>query len=363
MAQIVRVARPRIDAFLKPLLGRDSLRIVFTGAGTSAFGGEIVAPRLSQVLRRRVDAVATTDIVSAPACVFGDDVPTLLVSFARSGNSPESVAATEVADRMLSEAHHLIITCAADGELAWRHRGRSRSLVLVAPPQANDEGFAMTSSITSMVLAALAVFLGDDALDVAALAAGAQQVLDREDRIAALAALLPGRLEFLGSGPLAGAGRESALKSLELTAGETAAFFDTPMGLRHGPKSVLTPGALAVVYLSSDPYTRAYDLDITAELRGSLGDDNVVTLGAPGEGAADGRTEPLGGVPTLEIPALAGLDDAQRAIVDLVFAQLFALHSSAARGLTPDNPFPSGVLNRVVQGVTIHPLAGRAGAN
>jgi tagatose-6-phosphate ketose/aldose isomerase len=36
--------------------------------------------------------------------------------------------------------------------------------------------------------------------------------------------------------------------------------------------------------------------------------------------------------------------------------QIFAFESSLARGLTPDNPNTTGTVNRVVQGVRIHPL-------
>ena len=100
--------------------GQD-LRVVLTGAGTSAFAGEILAPALSRRTGRRVDAIATTDIVSNPEECFADDRPTLLVSFARSGNSPESVAATEFADRILSECHHLVLTCDRSGRLYEKH--------------------------------------------------------------------------------------------------------------------------------------------------------------------------------------------------------------------------------------------------
>src|SRR5215217_9239363 len=51
--------REDANAFLQPLLGLPDLRIVLTGAGTSAFVGEILAPALSLRLGRRVDAVAT----------------------------------------------------------------------------------------------------------------------------------------------------------------------------------------------------------------------------------------------------------------------------------------------------------------
>ena len=90
--EIVSSRREEVGAFLRPLLERPDLRVVLTGAGTSAFAGEILAPALSRRLGRRVDALATTDIVSNPVEHFAEDRPTLLVSFARSGNSPESKA-------------------------------------------------------------------------------------------------------------------------------------------------------------------------------------------------------------------------------------------------------------------------------
>ena len=40
----------------------------------------------------------------------------------------------------------------------------------------------------------------------------------------------------------------------------------------------------------------------------------------------------------------------------MVYAQLIALRASLHQGLRPDNPFPSGEVNRVVQGVTLHSL-------
>ena len=63
--------------------------------------------------------MATTDIVSAPD-LYCTPAPTLLVSFGRSGNSPESIAAVELADARIADVHHLIITCNADGALAQR---------------------------------------------------------------------------------------------------------------------------------------------------------------------------------------------------------------------------------------------------
>ena len=340
--------RPRIDAFLAPLLAGDDLRIVLTGAGTSAFAGQILAPGLSRALRRRVDAVATTDLVSNPREHLAEDLPTLLVSFARSGDSPESLAAVGLADELLSEAWHLVLTCNPDGRL-YRTMSESgagnRSLALLMPEGTNDHGFAMTSSVTSMVLAALTV-LGAEP-DVALLADVAAAVLpDLAKRARTLAEGRADRFVYLGSGPLTGLARESALKLLELTAGRVVSYFDSSLGFRHGPKSVLNDATVAFVYLSNDPHTRRYDLDIARELCETLPDGHVITIGCRDDAGEE----------TWSFPGLHDLPDAVVAPALLLAAQQVALATSRALGLDPDNPFPAQEVNRVVKGVSIHAL-------
>ncbi|WP_314140455.1 SIS domain-containing protein [uncultured Plantibacter sp.] len=347
----IAARREEIDAFLAPLLARPELRIVLTGAGTSAFIGEIAAPALTRTLHRRIDAVATTDIVSNPQESFAEDVPLLLVSFARSGNSPESVAATELADQSLTEVHHLVITCDETGELYRSHHDRASSLTVLMPLRSNDEGFAMTSSFSSMLLSVLLILGGADDAAVQALAAGATTILDhREVDIRALANEGCERVVYIGSGPLTGLARESALKLLELTAGRIVTYYDSALGFRHGPKAVVDDSTLVVVYLSSDPYTRRYDLDIVAELRETLSPERVIAI----------SSEPVADATVYDwvLPELAGLDDAQLAIGYVLVAQLLGLSYSLQLGATPDNPFPSGTVNRVVQGVRIHEFDG-----
>ena len=143
-----------LAAFLNPLLHRPELRIVLTGAGTSAHIGECLAPALTRTLARRVDAISTTDLVASPQSYLTADTPTLMVSFGRSGNSPESMAAIGIADEHLEQCHHLIFTCDAAGAL-YQHATRApRSYVVRLPEASNDRGFAMTSSFTGMLLAA-----------------------------------------------------------------------------------------------------------------------------------------------------------------------------------------------------------------
>jgi tagatose-6-phosphate ketose/aldose isomerase len=343
-AALIRAARHDIDSFLQPLLQRKDLRVILTGAGTSAFAGGVVAPTVARATGRRVESIATTDLVSNPHHYLDAAAPTLLVSFARSGNSPESVAATRLTDQVLRDASHLIITCNADGDLAREHADRAGSLVLTMPPRSDDAGFAMTSSFTSMMLSALLVFLGDDDDAVGAVAHAASKVIDDDwTRIADLARRDIRRLVYLGSGPLAALAQESALKSLELTAGRLVSYHDSSLGFRHGPKAVLDGNTLAVVYISNDPYTRSYDLDIVAELRSALDPSRVVSVSAD-EGA------------DIVLPGLEAVDDGYLAIADVVVAQILALSFALEAGITPDNPFPGGDVNRVVQGVHIHSL-------
>ncbi|MGR5456924.1 tagatose-6-phosphate ketose isomerase, partial [Vibrio alfacsensis] len=75
-------------------------------------------PFLLSGLRCRVESIPTTDLVSNPEQYLDKTRPTLLVSYARSGNSPESVAAVALVDQIVPNCHHLFLTCNANGALA-----------------------------------------------------------------------------------------------------------------------------------------------------------------------------------------------------------------------------------------------------
>lgn len=341
---LLRDQQAAIEAFLAPLLARPDLRIVLTGAGTSAFIGECLAPVLSRALDRCVEAIATTDIVSSPDLYLRADEPTLLVSFGRSGSSPESVAAVDLLDAHVRDAHHLIVTCNAEGHLAGR--AGAGAYVLILPEETHDRAFAMTSSFSAMMLAALSSLGGIAAMDarVPAIADAVAEVLARaEPVVQALAQRDFQRVVYLGSGPFKGLAREAALKLMELSDGAVVTAFDTPLGFRHGPKTIITGQTLAVVFRSNDPLTRRYDEDLIAELRADGRCGAVVVIAAGADETAQ-----------IAVPSLSGAADADLLFPFIVPAQLFGLHVSLRLGLTPDTPNASGTVNRVVQGVRIH---------
>src|SRR3982074_3783153 len=56
----------RVAEFLDPLIARPDVRILLTGAGTSAHIGECLAPALTRTLGRNVEAVPTTGLAASP---------------------------------------------------------------------------------------------------------------------------------------------------------------------------------------------------------------------------------------------------------------------------------------------------------
>lgn len=345
--------RAAIDAFLQPLLAKSRLKIILTGAGTSAFIGEMIVPWLNRHVAAEFASVASTDIVTNPKDYLPTDRPVLLVSFARSGNSPESVAAVDLTNQWVPESYHLVITCNEAGSLYQNGRKSDKTFCVLLPPETHDRGFAMTSSVSTMMASCLAVFAPQHftAQHFSAISERCQAVISAQGDFSTP---LYGdrswkRIVYLGNGGLQGAARESALKVLELTGGKIAAFYDSATGFRHGPKSLIDGETLIVQFIANDPYTRLYDLDLLKELRSENHAMAVVAI-------ADRPDSDIENGAHLYIPGQSRCEDIDLTFCYLIYAQIFALQESFKAGLPPDTPSASGTVNRVVQGVIIHPL-------
>lgn len=341
-----------LGIFLRPLLERPKLRLILSGAGSSSFIGECLAPYLANRMPCGVEAVATTDIVSAPHIYLQRHKPTLLVSFARSGNSPESVAAAELVDRFVDEPYHLIISCNADGALAKYARAAPHSFIFLLPEATHDRSFAMTSSFSCMTYAALATFSGIEAAGerVGAMARAMEYVLSTQtSKMKAVSEQNYERVVVLGSHVFKGLAREAALKLLELTDGEIVAAYDSPMGFRHGPKTIVNSRTLVMIFLSNDPCTRRYDLDLLDELRRNDAAARVLAISAQASVDIDPAEN-------IVIQGLEQAEDIDLLLPFIVAPQLLAFHEALRHGLSPDNPNRSGTVSRVVQGVRIHAL-------
>ena len=343
-----------IAAFLQDIADRhDYIKVILTGAGTSAYVGDTLVPYFKEVYDERkwnFNAIATTDIVANPETYLKKDVATVLVSFARSGNSPESVATVDLAKALVDELYQVTITCAADGKLALQAHGDDRNLLLLQPAASNDAGFAMTSSFTSMMLTALLVFdpteFAVKAERFEVVSSLARKVLENAADVKELVDLDFNRVIYLGAGPFFGLAHEAQLKILELTAGQVATMYESPVGFRHGPKSLINEDTVVLIFGTTSDYTRKYDLDLVREVAGDQIARRVVLLSDQAFGLENVKEVALGcgGV----------LNDIYRVFPYIVYAQLFALLTSLKVENKPDTPSPTGTVNRVVQGVIIH---------
>ncbi|MGQ5514354.1 SIS domain-containing protein [Streptococcus anginosus] len=345
-----------IAAFLNNIDEKyDYIKVILTGAGTSAYVGETLLPYFRKIYDERkwnFNAIATTDIVANPLAYLHKEVTTILVSFARSGNSPESVAAVDLAKDIVKELYQITITCAAEGKLAQQAHGDERNLLLLQPAPSNDAGFAMTSSFTSMMLTALLVFAKTDLVTkeekISALIALSQEMLDSAAAIQKMVSLDYNRVIYLGAGPFFGLAHEAQLKILELTAGQVATMYESPVGFRHGPKSLVNEKTVVVVFGSTDSYTKLYDLDLVREVAGDEIARKVILL--------TDQKENLENVEQVILSSQYLVDDVYRVFPYIVYGQLFALLTALKVKNRPDTPSPTGTVNRVVQGVIIHPF-------
>ena len=362
-AALVETHGRELGAFLRAARchpGGDGM-ILLLGAGTSEYIGTSVEDSMRRNLQVPVQTVPTTSFITHPVDLIIRGRPYLLVHFARSGDSPESLGSYDHARNMLPDSCHLVITCNREGKLARAAAHDDKAFTVLLPERTNDRSLAMTSSFSSMAVAALAVarlesmaaFRGD--IDAAARAAS-RLLTESVDKVQTFAEKAGSRIQFLGTGGCYGAMKESRLKVLEMTDGRIAANVETFLGLRHGPRVFVDRECLVVASVSRDMHRRRYETDLLRDLRAARQGRYTLAL-------CDHVTPDLNGLAD-EILALAptGVDliDDLRVVTDVIVGQLIGLFASLKLGLKPDAPSASGVINRVVSGVHIYPREGPA---
>lgn len=355
LAQIIE-NKDSIQEFINQVIKCDDYDVIFTGAGTSEFVGNALYAYLNKELNYKVKSYGTTDIVATPEAYISKNKPTLLISFGRSGNSPESIGAVEAASVVSNNLYNLFITCNKDGQLSKMSKEVKNCYAINLTEETHDQSFAMTSSFSNMYLAAYLCFNLDKLEEKSELindiATATQNFLDNGFEVVnkIVTEYNFERIVYLGSNVLKGISQESSLKMLELTAGKTVTNFDTPLGFRHGPKSIINDSTLTVVYVSDDEYTYKYELDLIKEISSQRKGNKLVVVTNK---------------PNTELESLCdyiyayninhNLNNVELGLAYITFAQTLSVLKSLSMGLTPDNPCPSGEVNRVVKGVTLYP--------
>lgn len=355
----IRREKDAIRSFISQVTSQYDYDVILTGAGSSEFVGNSILPFLSPLNQYKVKSYATTDIVACPERYLSAEKATLMISFGRSGNSPESVAAVETANIVCDRIFHLFVTCNSAGALSKFAEGRKNCYALNLTSETHDQAFAMTSSFSNMYLAAVLCFLTDRLDEAEAVIKDTAERTEEfhKQGFEQIEELVNGfdfsRIVYLGSNCLKGISQESALKMCELTAGKIMTTYDSTMGFRHGPKSVIAPGSLCVIYLSDDEYTRRYDVDILKEISGERNGNRLLAVSSHDDAQVRQLTDYF-----ICFDNESRHDNVFLGLEFLNVAQCLALLKSIQTGVSPDTPSPSGTVNRVVKGVTIYPYNG-----
>lgn len=343
------------EELLEAIAGIEAL--VLTGSGSSEYAGDCVRLPLQNRLRIPVQTIGGGMLLTHGGKAIAPGRPGLMVSIARSGDSPESVEAVSVILKSKPYIRHLFVTCNAEGRLATAYRGDPRVKVILLSDRTNDRSLVMTSSFTNMVLAAASLGMLETPDRYVALVEGlsrkAEELLCTEiDSLAGLARLDFDRAVFLASGARLGAARESALKMVEMTAGKVVATCETYLGLRHGLMSAVHSDTLIVCCLSSNQLVRAYECDLIRELNDKQLGMAKLIFGedVPSDLAGDKDV-------VIDCSGLASLGDENMPVLDVILGQLLGFFRSMKEGLKPDSPSRDGVISRVVQEFELHRTA------
>ena len=276
----------------------------------------------------------------------------LLISFARSGNSPESVGAVKAVEKTAGKVAHIFITCNENGELA-KMKG-SNILTILLPPETNDVSLAMTSSYSTMLLVCSMIAridnIEEDKESIDLLSDKVEAAMAYyEPKIQEIANRAFTRAIFLGSGPLKGVAEESRLKLQELTDGAVMCAFDSFLGFRHGPKALVNPNSLLVYLLSSNPDIQRYELDLIRQIN-SNNKVKASVIVCQQKPALEEDCYDL----CVEIGLPKSVADYYACVSYIFVGQLLGFFKSIATGLCPDSPSVSGNISRVVEGVTLY---------
>ena len=328
--------------------------LILTGSGSSLYAGKCLGLTLRQELAIPVHVIPAGSILTHAKTALPPGQDSLVVSLARSGDSPESTAVVDLLDEVYPAGRHLIITCNRNGRLAVSRRNDSGSAVLVLDDATCDRSLVMTSSFTNLVWAGRSLGLLHS-LDLYlektdSVAKAGRRLLSQEfGEVAALGRQSFRSVLYLGSGVRLGSARESALKMLEMTAGQVVTFAETYLGVRHGPLAAVQSDTLIVCFLSSEPVVRAYELDLIRELsRKNLGMRKVIV----GEQVPMDIAQPQDHV--IDCGVCAGLGDAALPMLDVLVGQLLAFWRCLSLGLRPDSPSREDIISRVVGYFAIH---------
>jgi glucosamine--fructose-6-phosphate aminotransferase (isomerizing) len=321
-AQALKTVAELKHQLLSILDGDRTSLYVFTGCGTSYYLAIAAAAFFQETTGRPARAVPASELILSHRSHLPAGQNCVLLAFSRSGETTETVVAVRQ-HRERQFGPTIGFTCRATSTL-----GDAVDLN-VALPAADDHSVVMTSSFTTMLLASelVAAHLADDRPLLASLHRLPELLssqFDRQERVGKQLGedLDLSRFVFLGIGPFFGIASEGMLKLKEMTQVPCETY--SPLEFRHGPISIIEPGAAVILIGSS----RARPQEL-AVLR-TVADLGGYTVLLSDSGSADKAN--------LVYAVGADLPEALCALLYTPVVQFMAYYRAVITGHDPDQP-------------------------
>jgi glutamine---fructose-6-phosphate transaminase (isomerizing) len=304
--------------------------VLFTGCGSTYYLALAAASLFQQMTGTPARGLPASEVWLNPAAAYPAKQRTLLVAISRSGETTETLHAV---DSFHQQANGAVLTLSCYPDKALATAG-DHNLVLEA---GREDSVAQTRAWSVLYLGVVGLILaanGDEAgYEALNRLPGAgeqilQQHLERAQELGRSDQLE--RFYFLGSGARYGIASELSLKMKEMSLTHSEPFHF--MEFRHGPMSMVTPGALIFALLSDAQ--REHEMAVVNEMRALGG--QVITLG---EEDAD-------------ITFQSGVSEPLRNVLYLPFGQMMAFARSLSKGLNPDRPTNLETVVRLTNGVS-----------
>jgi glucosamine--fructose-6-phosphate aminotransferase (isomerizing) len=293
--------------------------IVLTGCGTSYYLPLTAAAIYTNFAGGKAKGVPASEIMLFPKTIFAKDRNYLLVAISRTGNTPETVAATRYMKEVLNGGT-LLITCTEGSKVA------EYSDYTLICPEAAEETKYMTKSFTSMLLGfqlITAFKSGNKVLEeeLLQLPEHGERIINQfQSSLEQLANTQHFSLYiYLGHGPLYGIAAESMLKIKEMACTPAEAYHG--MELMHGPKYAVDDNTL-IIYLLSDS-VRDQEIELLRRIKDWGGNIKIIC-----EEVIPGLSD----ITTEAFELQSGLSEYSRLVLVMLLTQLYGYYRALAVG-------------------------------
>lgn len=356
--RIIRENQEKIKKFIDEIKSINGLNIYLVGAGSSAKAAALVENYIRRVTGLEVYSVSSTNLITQPKNYIIYDKPTLLVSFGSSGNTTEGLEAVELFKKKCSKLYQMLIICSGKGELVKKYSTQEDVLYVPIPEGTKGRSMAATGEFTLLIQYALMMF-DIDRFDYYVrmfknAEVDAEYFFDRDIyKVHSIANKKYDVVAALGSNALTALASEMCLKISELSSGLQSTQFHPILEFRHGPKLIMNSMSLVSFFISNDPHTQKYEIDMLKECSENKRNSTIVAVSMDYNEEIDDNCDYYF---YFNKNGFKYRDDSHIIFQYALYLQCFAILKAVDLKVSPDKlgSDVSGFINKVAQGVTIY---------